>query len=88
MTSITARFREVEVTLDAPAALPAGLPATWLNLEQSGVVVRFTDTHFDDGRWREEVPRRFASVRNVQAREMNFRAIFLALAHSRRQSCA
>jgi ABC-2 type transport system ATP-binding protein len=88
MAAIGARFREIEVTLNAPAALPAGLPTTWLNPEQSGVVVRFTDTQFDDGRWRVEVPRRFANVRDVQAREMSFRAIFLALARSRRQSCA
>jgi ABC-2 type transport system ATP-binding protein len=88
MVALNARFREVEVTLNAPAALPASLPSTWLNAEQSGVVVRFTDTQFDDGRWRDEVPRRFANVRDVQAREMSFRAIFLALARSRRQPCA
>lgn len=88
MISLSARFREVEVTLNAPAALPTGLPSTWLNPEQSGVVVRFTDTQFDNGRGREEVLRRFANVRDVQAREMSFRAIFLALARSRRQPCA
>jgi ABC-2 type transport system ATP-binding protein len=86
--SLCARFREIEVTLNAPAGLPAGLPATWLNPEQSGMLVRFTETQFDDGRWREEVPRHFPNVRDVQARDMSFRAIFLALARSRRQACA
>ena len=88
MSTLSGRFREVEVTLGAPGALPGGLPASWLNPEQAGVLLRFTDTDFDAGRSREEVRRRFTAVRDIQAREMSFRAIFLALARSRRQSCA
>jgi len=88
MALLTQRFREVEVTLAAPAGLPSGLPATWLNAEESGPVVRFTDASYEPTRSREEVSRRFAGIRNVQSREMSFRAIFLALAKSRRAQCA
>ena len=88
MSSLSGRFREVEVTLHEPAVLPRELPASWLNPEQSGALLRFTDTNFDAGRSRQEVRQRFAEVRDIQAREMSFRAIFLALAQSRRQSCA
>ncbi len=88
MGTLSARFREVEVTLSAPSGLPAGLPATWLNAEQAGVVVRFTDTRYEPARSQEEVSRRFTGVRDIQAREMSFRAIFLALAKSRRAQCA
>jgi ABC-2 type transport system ATP-binding protein len=88
MAAIYARFREIEVTLEAPSALPAGLPATWLNPEQAGVVVRFTDTDYEAGRSSGEVARRFAGIREISAREMSFRAIFLALARSRRVQCA
>jgi len=88
METLTARFRDIEVVLDAPSDLPAALPATWLNPEQSGVVVRFTDTRYDPGRFREEVARRFSGVREIQAREMSFRSIFLAIAKSRRVQCA
>lgn len=86
--TLAARFREVEVTLNEPAALPAGLPATWVNPEQAGVVVRFTDTEYDARQSRQEVARCFAGVRDVDARQMSFRAIFLALARARRQPCA
>ena len=88
MESLTARFREIEIILDAPSDLPIEFPATWLNPEQSGVVVRFTDTRYDPARSREEVARRFAGVREIQAREMSFRSIFLSIAKSRRVQCA
>jgi ABC-2 type transport system ATP-binding protein len=88
MTALTSRFREIEVTLDEPSRLPAGLPTSWLNPEQAGVAVRFIDTSYDAGRSRDEVARRFAGVREIAAREMSFRSIFLALARSRRTQCA
>jgi ABC-2 type transport system ATP-binding protein len=88
MSALTGRFREVEITLDAPDGLPGPLPATWINPEQSGAVVRFTDTNYDAGRSRAEVARRFARVREISAREMSFRSIFIALARSRRTQCA
>jgi ABC-2 type transport system ATP-binding protein len=88
MGSLNARFREVEVTLEAPSGLPPGLPTTWLNPEQAGVVVRFTDTRYEPARSREEVARQFSGIRQINAREMSFRAIFLALARSRRTQCA
>jgi ABC-2 type transport system ATP-binding protein len=87
MGSLFARFREVEVTLEAPPGLPSPLPATWLNAEQTGVVVRFTDTRYDSARTREGIMRQFAGIRDINAREMSFRSIFLALAKSRRTPC-
>jgi len=88
MGALTERFREVEVTLDAPVPLPPDLPATWLNAEAAGRVVRFTDTRYEPARLHEEVARRVAGVREVSPREMSFRDIFLALAKSRRTGCA
>jgi ABC-2 type transport system ATP-binding protein len=88
MGALSERFREIEVTLEAPSGLPPGLPATWLNPEQAGVLVRFTDTRYEPARSREEVTRQFAGVREIHSREMSFRAIFLALAKSRRAQCA
>jgi len=88
MGALSARFREIEITLDSPSGLPSGLPATWLDTELSGVVVRFTDTRYESVRSRNEVARRIAGVREIQSREMSFRSIFLALAKSRRIQCA
>jgi ABC-2 type transport system ATP-binding protein len=87
MDTLRARFREIEITLDEPSALPSGLPSTWLDPQQSGVVVRFTDTRYEPLSSRDEVTRRFAGVREIQSREMSFRSIFLALAKSRRTQC-
>jgi ABC-2 type transport system ATP-binding protein len=88
MAALCTRFREIEITLESPAGVPPGLPATWLDAELSGVVVRFTDTRYDPVGTRDEVARRFAGVREIQSREMSFRSIFLALAKSKRTRCA
>ncbi len=82
ITALSDRFREIEVTLEQPADLPAGLPATWLNPEQSGVVVGFTDSRFESERSRAEIQRLFSGVREVTARVMPLRAIMVAVAKS------
>ena len=81
MAALAGRFREVEVTLDEPADISGGLPPGWLNAEQSGVVVRFTDSHYD-ARSQEEIRSRFRGVRDVAARVMPLRSIVLTLAKS------
>jgi ABC-2 type transport system ATP-binding protein len=88
MPNLAARFREVEITLESPEPLPEPLPQGWLNAEQSGPVVRFTDNHYEESRSRDEVRRLFHAVRSVSAREMSLRSIVLALAKSRRATCA
>lgn len=82
MTSLTDRFREIEITLESEAALPRNLPATWLNVEQAGVAVRLTDAEYDAGGVQQEIRRQFGKVRDIEARQMSFRSIFLALAKS------
>ena len=86
MGVLTGRFREIEITLETAAALPRELPAHWLNLEHSGVAARFTDSRYDAARTHEEIRLRFGPVRDIEARQMSFRAIFLALARSAKRS--
>jgi ABC-2 type transport system ATP-binding protein len=86
MAALADRFREVEITLESPSELPRELPASWLNAEQAGVAVRFTDAHYDAARENEEIRRRFSGVREIEARQMSFRTIFLALAKSAKRS--
>ena len=57
-----------------PPNCRANCPRTWLNPEQSGVAVRFTDSHYDAARSREEIRRRFGAVREVEARQIPFRS--------------
>jgi len=82
MSSLSQRFREIEVTLEQPATMPSLLPDTWLNPEQSGVVVGFTDSHFESEKNRAEIQRVFPAVREVTTRVMPLRAIMVALAKS------
>jgi ABC-2 type transport system ATP-binding protein len=85
MSALSARFREIEVTLEAPAQIPADRPAHWLNPEQAGVVVRFTDSKYERERTETEIRNLFAGTRNIEARSMPLRAIFVSLAKSSKQ---
>jgi ABC-2 type transport system ATP-binding protein len=82
MATLSDRFREIEVTLAEPSTLPANLPGTWLNPEQAGVVVRFTDSQFDPDRSDSEIQQRFQGVKEVTSRVLSLRAIVVALAKS------
>jgi ABC-2 type transport system ATP-binding protein len=81
LASLTARFREVEVTLAEPA-LPAPWPAHWLRPEASPAVVRFVETHFDPERTVGEIRLLFRGVTNIEANPMPLRSIFLTLART------
>jgi ABC-2 type transport system ATP-binding protein len=82
MTSLTARFREVEVIVDSPPLLPPDRPwpAHWLRPETSPALIRFVETHFDVQRTTDEIHRLFGEVRNISALPMSLRAIFVTLA--------
>jgi ABC-2 type transport system ATP-binding protein len=67
MSSLTGRFREVEVTVGRPAESPG------------------EDTRFDAESTAAEIRQMFAEVRDISARPMPLRTIFLALARSSRQ---
>ncbi|MEP6960995.1 MAG: ABC transporter ATP-binding protein [Acidobacteriota bacterium] len=81
MSALSARFREMEVTLAEPA-LPAPWPAHWLRPESSSAVVRFVETHFDPDRTFGEIRLLFRGVTNIEARPMPLRSIFVTLARS------
>jgi ABC-2 type transport system ATP-binding protein len=87
LSSLTARFREVEVTLAEPA-LPAPWPAHWLRPEASPAVVRFVETHFDPERTVGEIRLLFRGVTNIEANPMPLRSIFLTLARTSQVAAA
>lgn len=82
MAALSSRFREVEITLDAPMELPRNWPAEWLNPEHFPVAVRFTDSRFDQDRTEAEIRRLFPGAREVAVSPMPLRAIAVALAKS------
>jgi ABC-2 type transport system ATP-binding protein len=85
MSSLLARFREVEVTFDAPAVIPVNLPPNWLQFKASASIIRFVDDSFNEEELRAEISRQFGPVRNATFAPMTLRAIFLALAKSARR---
>ena len=85
MITLTDRFREIEITLEAPTALPPDWPQQWLRPEASSALVRFVDSHFDRERTGTEISRLFPGARNVSVNPMPLREIFVTLArHSRK----
>ena len=86
MTALSARFREVEVTLDQAPALPANWPVTWLRPETSSAVVRFVESQFDEVRTLAEVRKMFGEPRGISMNPMPLRSIFVTLAKSERRA--
>jgi ABC-2 type transport system ATP-binding protein len=86
MSDLTARFREVHVTLDREASAPGRAPEEWLNIRAMGNVVMFVDSRFSEDRLGAGIESLNGGVRNVDARPMSLRAIFTALALSARDA--
>jgi ABC-2 type transport system ATP-binding protein len=86
MTTLAARFREVELTLDQAAVLPATLPDTWTQVSASAAVVRFIDSRFNEERTIADIRKWFGEVRNVNFAPMSLRSIFLAMAKAGRDT--
>jgi ABC-2 type transport system ATP-binding protein len=86
LSSLVARFREVEVTLDVPASVPAGAPTTWLRPSSSASVVRFVESRFDPNRTAAEIRRLFGEARDTTFTPMSLRSIFLAMARGERDA--
>jgi len=88
MQVLSDRFREVTVTLDAPAPLPANLPPTWLLPQSADCVLRFVHSGFSDLASQREIAERIPTARDISFDPMSLRAIFLAIAKAHRDSGA
>lgn len=86
LSSLAARFREVELTFDTPPQIPPQMPPNWMQLSNSAAVVRFTDSQFDAQRAPADIGKVFGEPRNTTFSPMSLRAIFLAMAKAGRNS--
>lgn len=86
MTSLTTRFREVEVTISEPADIDRDprWPVRWLRPEVSPAIVRFIDTHYDPELTNAEIRELFGGVRDISAKPLPLRSIFLTMARASR----
>ena len=85
LDSLQQRFREVEVVVEGQAALPDEMPGSWLRPRVSGPTARFVDTEFAGAEGAAEIRARFERVRDLQARPMDLREIFIAVSRSHRE---
>lgn len=86
MQSLSNRFREIEVTLEATPKLPANWPSEWLSPETSAAVIRFVDSQYDEQRTPATIRQLFPNLRNVSAHPMPLRSIFVTLAKASRKA--
>jgi ABC-2 type transport system ATP-binding protein len=84
MTVLSERFREVTITLTAPALLPPNLPSAWLLPETADCVVRFVHSDYRGEASEHEVAAVFPGARDVEWESMPLRSIFLAIAKTGR----
>jgi ABC-2 type transport system ATP-binding protein len=88
MATLSSRFREVTITLDAPSSLPPQISRHWLQPEVSGSVIHFVDSGFREETTSQEITERFPSARNISFEPMPLRSIFLAIAKANRSASA
>jgi hypothetical protein len=80
-----ARIKEVRVTLEAPAALPASPPEDWIEVHASGHVLTPVDTRYSESTLGDRVRAPLPGVRRIEGESLPLRSIFTALARDARE---
>jgi len=84
MGDLTNRLREVHVSLDGDARIPAQVPREWLNIRTAGSVLSFVDTAYSRDSLAPRIAAALGSVRDIDAKPMGLRSIFITLARAAR----
>jgi ABC-2 type transport system ATP-binding protein len=85
MPVLSERFRDVTITLDRAAPLPASCPASWLQPEVTDCVIHFVHSAYKQHVTEMELGEFFPSARDFSLEPMTLRSIFLAIAKSGRK---
>ena len=85
MSTLSNRFRDVTVTLDGPASLPADAPPDWLQFQVNGAVVHFVHSGYAGEPSEHAIRAAFPSARSLSFDPMPLRSIFLAIAKKERK---
>jgi ABC-2 type transport system ATP-binding protein len=82
MSSLTDRFREIEVVVESSAKVFQShqWPKTWLRPDTSPAVVRFVESRFDPERTPRDIRSVFGNLVQISMNPMPLRAIFVTLA--------
>ena len=77
--SLSARFRRIETTTSGDQ-LPSVMPESWLEVQQSGKVIRFIDSCFDEPEFKNRLAAVLPGAQTPTVSPMSLREIFVALA--------
>jgi ABC-2 type transport system ATP-binding protein len=88
LETLSARIREVHVTLEGDANVPAAPPVEWLDLKAAGSVLSFVDTQFDEERLKAQAASVLGPIRRIDIRPVQLRSIFTTIARSIRKEAA
>ena len=80
MEGLSARMRQVHVTLEEGAAAPAAFPAEWVGARRVGNVLTFVDTQFSEDGLESRLRSLIGSARRIDVSSMPLRSIFTTLA--------
>lgn len=82
LSKLRERFREVELKFEQAPSLPEKWPAAWMQTSNSGSVVRFVESQFNQERTCAEIRQLLGEAKEVTFTAMTLRSIFLAMAKS------
>jgi len=84
VSTMLARFRQVEVALPDGADVRSDLPTTWLLPQTAGHALRFVDTAFDEAAMPARVRSLLPGAGDIQVTPLPLRQIFITLARAYR----
>jgi len=79
---LSGRLREVRVTLQTEASLPAHLPKEWLNVRADGNALTFVESRFSEADLASRVASAVGEVRAITVRPVALRSIYTTLARA------
>ena len=82
LSTLRERFREVELKFEEIPSVPEKWPAAWMQTNNSGSVIRFVESQFNQERTCAEIRQLLGEAKDVTFTAMTLHSIFLALAKS------
>ena len=84
VTSLQARFRQIEVRVSDDVPLPSHLPVSWLLAEKAALRLQFVETRYNPMETDKALRQMFPMSQQVVATPMSLKSIFLTLARTYR----
>ena len=84
VTSLQARFRQIDVQVSDAGHWPSPLPVSWLLPEKSAQRLQFVETQYDPRQTEQSIYQLFPKQQQILATPMSLKSIFLALARTYR----